>query len=207
MRSCRSPRPPTTRRRSERPRHVSFGTRSWWSRSGGCSTPTTASMAPARCGDSCIEKASTSPGARSSASCDKTAWPAGSEDDAGGPRSPAMWEAGPRISSIASSERRRPMSCGSPTSPTWRPGPASPTPRSSPTCSPGASSAGPSPTRCAPTSPSTRWRWPSGLEAISHSISWCTTATGACSICRSATPNASPLKARSPPSAAEATAC
>ena len=59
-------------------------------------------------------------------------------------------------------------SCGSPTSPTWRPGPGSRTRRSSPTCSPGGSSAGGSPTRCAPTSPSTRWRWPSGPAHDEH---------------------------------------
>ena len=54
--------------------------------------------------------------------------------------------------------------------------------------------------RCAPTSRSTRWRWRCGTATRERPTSpaWCTTPTGASSICRSATPNGSPRPAQWP---------
>ena len=90
--------------------------------------------------------------------------------------------------------------------PTWRPAPAGSTWRSSSTSSPAGSSAGRPPSRCAPSWPSTPWRWPSGPRTSRPaSTGSCITPTAACNTCRSATPNASPTTASSPRSAHAAT--
>ena len=76
------------------------------------------------------------------------------------------------------SRRPGPTSCGSPTSPMWRPGPALSMWPWSLMRSVGSWSAGRPRGRCAPTWPWTRWRWPSGAARPSWR-GWCITPTGA----------------------------
>ena len=68
---------------------------------------------------------------------------------------------------------------GSPTSPNTRRARARSTWRRCSTCTPGASSAGRSPTTCARSSSSTRWRWHAGGAGRLAARPWCTQTAGA----------------------------
>ena len=76
--------------------------------------------------------------------------------------SPTTAPRGPRTSSSATSPPAPRTTSGSPTSPTCAPGPASSTSRSSSTSLSRFIVGWQAPTTCAPTSPWTPWRWPSG---------------------------------------------